>query len=850
MANKKTAAKNTKSKKQQTKQPAKQAVRNNTNPIPVYTITTGLIGLFLSIFMYVDIGGGGIINKAIRSFLCGMFGRAGFFVPVISFGLMIYMSKYRDVKKFWKKTLYVFLTMINIAAIAGIFNENVIQNAFWIGADDFSGGGLLGTAVAVFMVSMFQKIASYIILIITLIILASLVSGVPLFKLMGSGAQMAADSAKDRYDDLRDRYLEQKEQKEDALNVASDFAKLSKKGSFKFEKPEAAALPEPNSKKVHKEEAQEEIEYSNGIEEVFGNEKNKETIKDLIKKKKPSEGFDKSDVVKSSEDIATINDADSSDIISDDDEEQPNEPPAKKRERSITEKEKLTYHEEFDSAMELTVKEYVYPEVKLLNLPKTISGDRREELRRTAENLIRVLDDFGVKAKLLQVTQGPTVTRFEIQPDTGIKLSKIVGLADDIALNLAVSTVLVAPVHGKAAVGIEIPNNSVATVSIREMIESDKFKNAKSKLTVALGKDIGGSVVVGDIAKMPHVLIAGATGSGKSVCINTIIMSILYKASPEEVKLIMVDPKVVELGVYNGIPHLLVPVVTEAKKAAGALNWAVAEMMRRYELFKDTGVRKLESYNELMESRGEPKVPQLVIIIDELADLMMVAAKEVEDYICRLAQLARAAGIHLIIATQRPSVDVITGLIKANIPSRIAFAVSSQVDSRTILDKGGAEKLLGMGDMLYSPMGARETTRVQGAFVSDAEIERVLEFIKENTEPNHYSEDLAEHIERCSTGENGVTPDTDDDDGDALLPDAISLAVELGKISTSMIQRRMGVGYSRAGRIIDQMEARGIISGANGSKPRDVLISHADMNIMSNTNNNDDDDEYDDEYEE
>ncbi len=846
MANKNTAAKNT--KKTNKKQAAKQPVKQSTNPVPIYTITTGLIGLFLSIFMYIDIGGGGIINKAIRSFLCGMFGRVGFFIPVISFGLMIYMSKFRDVKKFWKKTAYILLAMINIGAIAGIYNESVIQTAFWLGADNFSGGGLLGTAVAVFMVSMFQKVASYIILILTLIFLVSLVSGVPLFKLMGNGAQLAADGARDKYDHLKERYIEQKEQQEDALDIASDFAKNRKKGIFKFEKPEESALPEPNSKKVKKEDVQEDdSDYSNGIEEVFGAEKTivKDQIKEQIKamKKKPSDGFDKSDVVKeAAEDTVSATDID---VELED--EQSNEPPAKKRERSITEKEKLTYHEEFDSAMELTVKEYVYPEVDLLNLPKSISGDRREELRRTAENLIRVLDDFGVKAKLLQVTQGPTVTRFEIQPDTGIKLSKIVGLADDIALNLAVSTVLVAPVHGKAAVGIEIPNNSVATVSIREMIESDKFKNAKSKLTVALGKDIGGSVVVGDIAKMPHVLIAGATGSGKSVCINTIIMSILYKASPEEVKLIMVDPKVVELGVYNGIPHLLVPVVTEAKKAAGALNWAVAEMMRRYELFKDTGVRKLESYNELMESRGEPKVPQLVIIIDELADLMMVAAKEVEDYICRLAQLARAAGIHLIIATQRPSVDVITGLIKANIPSRIAFAVSSQVDSRTILDKGGAEKLLGMGDMLYSPMGARETTRVQGAFVSDAEIERVLEFIKENTEPNHYSEDLAEHIERCSTGENGVTPDTDDDDGDALLPDAISLAVELGKISTSMIQRRMGVGYSRAGRIIDQMEARGIISGANGSKPRDVLISHADMNIISSVS---DDDEDDDEYEE
>jgi S-DNA-T family DNA segregation ATPase FtsK/SpoIIIE len=443
----------------------------------------------------------------------------------------------------------------------------------------------------------------------------------------------------------------------------------------------------------------------------------------------------------------------------------------KERASKISDREKNAYNSEFNEAIEKPAAEYVYPSLSLLNKPSAVSGDKREEMRRTAEKLISVLDNFGVKAKLLQVTQGPTVTRYEIQPDTGVKLSKIVGLADDIALNLAVSTVLVAPVPGKAAVGVEIPNNKVSPVSIREMLESDAFKNAKSKLTVALGKDIGGNVVIGDIAKMPHVLIAGATGSGKSVCINTIIMSLLFKSSPEDVKLIMIDPKVVELGVYNGIPHLLVPVVTEPKKAAGALNWAVTEMMRRYDLFKDTGVRKLESYNKLMESTGGEKIPQLVVIIDELADLMMVAAKEVEDYVCRLAQLARAAGIHLIIATQRPSVDVITGLIKANIPSRIAFAVSSQVDSRTILDKGGAEKLLGMGDMLYHPSGARASTRVQGAFVSDPEIENVLNFIKENVGETHYSDDLAEEIERHATGENGVTPDVDDD-GDALLPEA------------------------------------------------------------------------------
>ncbi|MDY3032233.1 MAG: DNA translocase FtsK [Clostridia bacterium] len=814
-ASKKKTAKKAPSRSTKPSGGNKKAKKNTaqSNPIPVYIITMGLLALFLGIFMYVDTGGEGIINEAVRIFFCGMFGRAGFFIPIICFGMMMYMSRYKDIRKFWIKLLLLMLTLINISALAGLYNDSILGTAFAMGAYNLAGGGLLGTAVSVFLTSMIQTAASYIVLIITLIVLAGAVSGVPLFKLMGHSAQRAADKAADKYGELKEKYEEERvlrdrereEREHMPLDVAQDFADEKKRGFLKFKKPEDGELPQPKRRS-------EDEDFSDGIDEVFG-----------AKEEPDSFGFTKEDAVKPKYgEPAEIKPETESKA------DTPAAEKAKKREKSISEDERQSFHEEFDSALEKPVREYVYPTVDLLNVPKKISGDLREELRRTAEKLIRVLDDFGVKAKLLQVTQGPTVTRFEIQPDTGIKLSKIVGLADDIALNLAVSTVLVAPVQGKAAVGVEIPNNSVSTVSIREMIESDKFRRAKSKLTVALGKDIGGNVVVGDIAKMPHVLIAGATGSGKSVCINTIITSILYKASPEEVKLIMVDPKVVELGVYNGIPHLLVPVVTEPKKAAGALNWAVTEMMRRYELFKDTGVRKLESYNELMESRGEDKIPQLVIIIDELADLMMVAAKEVEDYVCRLAQLARAAGIHLIIATQRPSVDVITGLIKANIPSRIAFAVSSQVDSRTILDKGGAEKLLGMGDMLYYPMGARETIRVQGAFVSDAEIERIIDFIKDNTEPNTYSEDLAEHIERCSTGENGVTPDTEDD-GDALLPDAVALAVELGKISTSMIQRRLGVGYSRAGRIVDQMEARGIISPANGSKPRDVLISHADM---------------------
>lgn len=763
------------------------------NYLPTYIISSILITVLLAIFMYIDYGEGGLVNKAVKNTFCGLFGICGFFVPVIVACASAYLIATKDIRRFWCKLGLAFLALVNISALINLSTYNDINDAFYFGYTNYSGGGLLGACVSVFMEKMVQKIASYIILTITLVILASIITETSFFTAAAKWLKKAAFGAKDKYSELRESYdkrMEERMSQEETYYIDDgEYANvLDAANSFAEDNRDSIEKTVNSGKK--KNTVSEEA-FSNGIDEIFG--------------------------------------ASAENGISDDTpvgQEEPEQ--VKEKAEKISEKEKNEFNAEFDEAIDRPVVEYKFPSIGLLNKPKSVSGDKREEMRRTAEKLISVLDNFGVKAKLLQVTQGPTVTRYEIQPDTGVKLSKIVGLADDIALNLAVSTVLVAPVPGKAAVGVEIPNQKVTSVSIREMIDSEQFKKSSSKLTVALGKDIGGNVVIGDIAKMPHVLIAGATGSGKSVCINTIIMSILFKASPEDVKLIMIDPKVVELGVYNGIPHLLVPVVTEPKKAAGALNWAVTEMMRRYSLFKDTNTRKLESYNKLMEKTGGKKEPQLVVIIDELADLMMVAAKEVEDYICRLAQLARAAGIHLIIATQRPSVDVITGLIKANIPSRIAFAVSSQVDSRTILDKGGAEKLLGMGDMLYHPSGARASTRVQGAFVSDGEIEKVLEFIKETVGETHYSEDLAEEIERCATGENGVTPDTDDD-GDELLPEAINLAMSLGKISTSMIQRRLGVGYSRAGRIIDQMEMRGIISGANGSKPRDVLVSHADM---------------------
>jgi len=487
-------------------------------------------------------------------------------------------------------------------------------------------------------------------------------------------------------------------------------------------------------------------------------------------------------------------------------------------------------------ATEPEVPNYVLPPIDILQKPKGGGGDKyKKELMATAQKLQSTLDSFGVSAKVTNVSRGPAVTRYELTPDTGVKVSKIVGLTDDIALNLAAPSIrMEAPIPGKAAVGIEIPNTSIDAVFLREILDTPDFKDHSSKIAFGLGKDTAGKTMIADIAKMPHVLIAGATGSGKSVCINTIITSLLYRAKPNEVKLIMIDPKVVELGVYNGIPHLLIPVVTDPKKAAGALNWAVQEMVNRYNLFAQKGVRDMKGYNEALKAAGEDgAMPHIVIIVDELADLMMVAPNDVEDAICRLAQMARAAGMHLVIATQRPSVDVITGLIKANVPSRIAFSVSSQVDSRTILDMAGAEKLLGKGDMLFFPMGASKPTRVQGAFVTDKEVEQIVEFIKSNNEVK-YDEDV---LEKIQNGPVSVKSDEDPGDNDPLLNDVINMVVEIGQASTSLIQRRFKVGYARAARIIDQMEERGIISGFDGTKPRQVLISKENWEEMQATSN-------------
>ncbi len=490
--------------------------------------------------------------------------------------------------------------------------------------------------------------------------------------------------------------------------------------------------------------------------------------------------------------------------------------------------------QEIEGSLETATEEYIYPPTDLLAPPAvSAAGDGKTEVEMNSRRLEATIQSFGINASLCGVTRGPSVTRYEVELEQGVKLAKLTNLADDIALSLGATGVRIAPIPNKISiVGIEVPNKVVNVVALREIIESPEFTEKKSKLSFAVGKDISGKPIVGDISKLPHLLIAGTTGSGKSVCMNSLILSLLYKASPEEVRLIMVDPKMVELGIYNEIPHLLIPVVTDPKKAAGALQWAVVEMLKRYKLFSDLGVRDLASYNSvIIKTEGGQTMPQIVVLIDELADLMTVAAKDVEESICRIAQMGRASGIHLVIATQRPSADVITGLMKANIPSRIAFAVQDAINSRIILDTTGAEKLVGKGDMLYFPLGSGKPQRVQGTFVTDDEREKIVNFVKERSTA-HYSENILEEIEKNAAKDSkGSKKDADealpevDDEVDELFNSAVEVILETKQASVSMLQRRLKLGYSRAARLVDQMEQRGILGPFEGSKPRQILIT-------------------------
>ena len=793
-------------------------------------IITIAIGFLFGVCLYTDYCGP--VGEAIKFLLVGLFGSPAMSVPVFIIGCAIYLMKKRDYNRMYIKLSLSIIIMLCFSVLwqtfgTGGVNKSLFE-AFELANSTAIGGGVLGALIANPIISALGVwICAIIFITITFILLIFLFKISPIRIIAGfvkgakreakeiqnersyeigmragGAVKSVATAADDRLRQLRQRSIDievdeqtgeilekKKKRKKDTI----DGETIENDGSVDF----AVPVFDVDEKKAIEIEEEEIISASELMGEECG-----DFVKD---ESKAYMGHD------------------TEHEMANDEAHHGPEGEVKRVERLSAEQEK-DLRDQLDTNLKAIPIPYKFPPATLLAQGKTRRGtDSREELRETAMRLVDTLKSFGVDVKLLQVSRGPTVTRYELAPSVGVKVSKITNLADDIALNLAAPAVRIeAPIPGKAAIGIEVPNKEVTSVALRDVIESDEFKLSKSKLSVALGMDIAGKAIIGDIAKMPHVLIAGATGSGKSVCINSIITSILYKADPNEVKLIMVDPKVVELSVYNGIPHLLVPVVTDPKKASGTLGWAVSEMTRRYALFAESGVRDLNGYNEVLELDGEQKLPQIVVIIDELSDLMMVAPKEIEDSICRLAQMARAAGMHLIIATQRPSVNVITGVIKANIPSRIAFAVSSHIDSRTILDSAGAEKLLGKGDMLFMPMGASKPTRIQGAFISDKEVERIVDFIKDTSEVR-YDEDIKEKIDSSV----GIEPD--DSECDELLPKAIEIAISLGQISTSMVQRRLGVGYARAGRIIDQMEARGIISGADGSKPRNVLVSADDL---------------------
>ena len=754
---------------------------------------TIIISILISVLIYAESGYIGIL---LSDFLGGMFGIIKYVLPIGSFAVAIKMAckdddGYLSSKIFQYTLLLIFISVI--LSVYEIYNgainieqnfSEIVKDAYQLGENNL-GGGALGTIAAVPLFKLFGRIGTVILSIGVSLILFASTFGIDISGIISNWIQNGVDKRKEKYESRLEEEEEEPKEK-----IKSQKVKEGKKAYIELEE-------EPKEEQIKINLNGRDIE-----EEPKGRKKFKHSKDDLVPL-----GMEKEKITNNDPDYIENN------LFKQEEE---------KKEEKVKEVLQLEH------AVVVEDEHYEYPPVELLSKgsKKAIKGGARA-LTDVATKLQKTLYSFGVQAKVENVSVGPAITRYELKPAEGVRVSKIANLADDIALNLAAETIRIeAPIPGKQAVGIEVPNKEKEVVHFREIIESKEFKENKSKLTVGLGKDVAGNVQLADIAKMPHVLIAGSTGSGKSVCINTIITSIIYNAKPSEVKFVMVDPKVVELSVYNGIPHLLIPVVTDPKKAAGALAWAVQEMDNRYNVFAQKGVRDLKGYNALIEKEnGQGKLPQIVIIIDELADLMMVAAKEVEDSICRLAQKARAAGMHLIIATQRPSVDVITGIIKANIPSRIAFSVSSQVDSRTILDQIGAEKLLGKGDMLYFPSGAPKPTRIQGAFVSDDEVEKIVSFVKSNGEAQ-YSEDILETIENSNKPEKELKEDGDpDDDTDPFLMDAIDVVVETGQASTTFIQRKFKVGYARAGRIIDQLEERGIISGYQGSKPRQVLMT-------------------------
>lgn len=781
----------------------------------IWAIIAIAIGAFLAVATFTQ--GAGKVGEAIGLALKGVFGLMGYVLPfyLIIFGVLLFARK---TSHFSIQTIiYLFVILLMLATMNSIrFVDQdklelswQIMQGFYASGVKLTSGGFLGMILATLLVKGFGAAGCWIFTLVLTFICLLLLINTPVSRF---------------FEKISDKVEERKLIKEHAhLDIASE----DEQGIQVAMRPDIVIKQtNPEQTKLHNEKKSNRLlEYMND-DALFG--RSKSSTFGLEEGRKTESGFG---LEPASPAVAAPAASTGSMGL--------NTTPAAEPVQKISNKEAK---EAMLSSAEInksqTPEKYKKPPISLLEKPTASGRTPTGLLQEKALKLEETLRNFHVDARVLQVTQGPTVTRYEIQPAVGVKVSSIVRLADDIALNLEAKSIRIeAPIPGKAAVGIEVENESVTMVRLREIIDSDAFKRSKSKITFAVGKDISGDAIVADLKAMPHLLIAGSTGSGKSVCINSIITSFIYKANPDEVKLILIDPKVVELGNYNGIPHLMIPVVTDPSKAAAALNWAVAEMTDRYKKFAEEGVRDLESYNEFVIANDEKDrvMPQVVIIIDELADLMMAAPSQIEESICRLAQMARAAGMHLIVATQRPSVDVITGVIKANIPSRIAFAVSSQVDSRTILDMQGAEKLVGKGDMLFNPMGMGKPIRVQGTFVSDAEVHKVIEFVKGQVDKTEYNEDVLSKIERSNVQEGA-------DDTDELLPDAIDLVVNSGQASVSMLQRRFRIGYNRAARIVDMMEARGIIGPQDGSRPRQVLMTQEELAQLENDINSDTED--------
>ena len=809
-----------------------------------------IFSILLAILLYAN---SGALGESLNNIFGGMIGWLRYILPIGTFAIAIKIAYDEREEELWHKLIQyvIFLTCLAVVIsvnqisrgnleISGDLSQ-ILKKAYTLGGSNV-GGGAIGTLASVPLVRLLGNLGAVVLSIGLSIMSFAFVFGIDITniisKIIDGLLTKHEENKKLREERKQERYEEQELRRAEMLKARKEARQRELKNQ-ELTKQSANEIRQANLEQeqikinLNGRAVEETAEEPKGVFGIFkGKQKRKE--EEHLSAAEIANLIDTNSMNNSTKTSSgKHNTSDSIKPVEDNLFTQEEEQKEDKTKQVLQLQHTLVVEED----------NYIYPSVKLLakSEKKALKGGTKA-LQDTAAKLQRTLYSFGVQAKVENVSVGPAITRYELKPAEGVRVSKIANLADDIALNLAAETIRIeAPIPGKQAVGIEVPNKEKEMVPLRDVIESEEFQNNKSKLSIALGKDVAGNVVIGNIAKMPHVLIAGSTGSGKSVCINTIITSIIYNAKPSEVKLVMVDPKVVELSVYNGIPHLLIPVVTDPKKAAGALAWAVQEMDNRYNLFAEKGVRDLKGYNTAVEKAGENgKLPQIVIIIDELADLMMVAAKEVEESICRLAQKARAAGMHLVIATQRPSVDVITGLIKANVPSRIAFAVSSQVDSRTILDQVGAEKLLGKGDMLFFPAAEAKPTRVQGAFVSDEEVEAIVDFVKSNGTAT-YSEDILESIENSNKTDKEKALEAEqaaDDDVDPFLNEAINTVVETGQASTSFIQRRFKVGYARAGRIIDQMEERGVISGYQGSKPREVLWSIeklAELNMSTNS---------------